>query len=692
MTFPVQALADLMVGTVEAVSPNEILIALGSDTPQTIAINTGMPTPFPRLNGYVLLPNEAGATVAYVTWIGITRSPAMRTGDVNKFDLVDLPFPTRKMTVSPIGTLMVKSPSVVDDQLEMSRGVRAFPSVGDQVLVPTAAQIAAIVGARDEDRRVRIGTSPLAMDADIMVDPDKIFGRHLAVLGNTGSGKSCSVAGLIRWSLEAASECRAAAGKPRRPNGRFIILDPNGEYRQAFTDQAENVRVFRVPPLEAGETALKVPAWLWNGPEWSTVSHAQKGVQRPLLRQGLRELKSGRQAHFTEDEKIGVAAHSYLTSIRSAVSTGRQEYAGFPGRKNMGDLLLALLKDAGHWSEVASDVLRNGTTELSQAVEALISERQDARGYWSDFAQTELDAIAKALLLVTAGMPDDEAEAAFMHEDAPLPFDLSRLSSHLEGLAQRQGSNLSGFIATLGLRIKSMLGDRRLGSVIDDPDGIQFEEWLENYVGADGASNGNLAVIDLSLIPSEIIHILVAVLGRLIFEALQRYRRVNGGRTLPTVLVLEEAHNFVKGVSASDAEDWSAADLCRDIFERIAREGRKFGLGLLVSSQRPSELSPTLLAQCNTFLLHRIVNDADQRLVSKLVPDSVGGLLRELPSLPARHAVLLGWAAPIPILVEMRDLPRAHQPRSSDPEYWNVWTGAEERPVDWAAIVKTWIE
>ncbi|MGR6743560.1 ATP-binding protein, partial [Aeromonas veronii] len=104
-----------------------------------------------------------------------------------------------------------------------------------------------------------------------------------------------------------------------------------------------------------------------------------------------------------------------------------------------------------------------------------------------------------------------------------------------------------------------------------------------------------------------------------------------------------------------------------------AREGRKFGLGLVVSSQRPSELSPTLLAQCNTFLLHRIVNDADQKLVSKLVPDNIGGLLKELPSLPSGQAILLGWAAPIPVLVEMNELPFELRPQSDDPDYWDVW-------------------
>ena len=118
--------------------------------------------------------------------------------------------------------------------------------------------------------------------------------------------------------------------------------------------------------------------------------------------------------------------------------------------------------------------------------------------------------------------------------------------------------------------------------------------------------------------------------------------------------------------------------------------GANSGLGLVLSSQRPSELSPTVLAQCNTFLLHRIVNDADQNLVARLVPDNVGGLLRELPSLPSRQAILLGWAAPIPVLVEVDELPDSQRPQSADPDFWKVWTLAEERAVDWGTIAEEW--
>jgi len=108
-----------------------------------------------------------------------------------------------------------------------------------------------------------------------MADPDKLFGRHLAVLGNTGSGNSCTVAGLIRWSMEAAEKEIKVSGKTGVPNARFIVLDPNGEYARAFADRGDELRLFRVPPVTGGERPLDVPAWLWSGHEWTAVAHAQ---------------------------------------------------------------------------------------------------------------------------------------------------------------------------------------------------------------------------------------------------------------------------------------------------------------------------------------------------------------------------------------------------------------------------------
>jgi len=237
------------------------------------------------------------------------------------------------------------------------------------------------------------------------------------------------------------------------------------------------------------------------------------------------------------------------------------------------------------------------------------------------------------------------------------------------------------------MRIRMMLADNRLRNVVSPERQITLEEWLKEYIGDNDASNGQIALFDLSLIPSDVLHLVIAVMSRLIFEALQRYRK-KYDKELPTVLVLEEAHAFVN--RTSDIVEASLGQICCQTFERIAREGRKFGLSLVLASQRPSEISPTVLAQCNTFLLHRIVNDRDQELVRRLVPDTVGSLLKELPTLPTRQAILLGWATPIPVLLEMRELPKDQRPHSEDPRFWDVWTGKEKREIDWKAIADDW--
>ena len=207
-------------------------------------------------------------------------------------------------------------------------------------------------------------------------------------------------------------------------------------------------------------------------------------------------------------------------------------------------------------------------------------------------------------------------------------------------------------------------------------------------MGKDQAQDGPVAVVDLSLVPIEVIHVVVSVLARMIFEALQRYRRKHR-KELPTTLVLEEAHTFIHRELTGESAPPASRE-CANVFERIAREGRKFGLGLVLASQPPSEISPTVLSQCNTFLLHRLVNDRDQELVKRLVPDGLGPILRDLPSLPTRRAILLGWAAPAPTLVEVQEIPEDRRPHSPDPAFWSVWTGQEQRPIDWKDIVQIW--
>lgn len=691
MTSPIENLGGLVVGTVSFVSPFEIQIRLDSESPQATALNAGAPMRFPRINGYVLIPNETGATVGCIVRIAIGNASLPRSAAND--GVVDLPFPSRTIWVTPVGSLVVDGNNTPEDQgFVLERGVPSLPSVGDHALLPTRAQMRSIVEGSGNDRRVLLGTAPFGNDAKVMIDPDKLFGRHLAVLGNTGSGKSCSVAGLVRWSIDAAHDNHQVPGTT--PNARFIILDPNGEYATAFKGDGISSRVFAIGNKDGCEP-LAVPAWLWNGQEWAAFTDAKPGAQRPLLMKALRMLRNSFEDDATVRMQVRRRLKANLNSIKELHSALPKSVSDYPANKNFGEKLeglsQSLLIDSNRLPEQGdASVARKLMVELSPTLEEIRNRRlwRNGNGY-DNFHQPDVESVLRGFEKILESFPEEHLRAE-KSEDNPVEFDIADLPGRINEVALATGGASLTYIEPMVNRIEVMLADARMRPIVAPETGTNLVTWLETFIGNDGAANGQVAVIDLSLVPSDVIHVAVSVIARLVFEALQRYRKING-RPLPTTIVLEEAHTFIRRDGGDQGVNAPAADTCRQTFEKIAREGRKFGLGLLLSSQRPSELSPTVLAQCNSFLLHRIVNDIDQGLVRKLVPDTLGELLNELPTLPSQQAVLLGWATPLPVLVRMRDLPREHRPHSDDPDFWDVWTGVSPRPVNWQPVADSWL-
>lgn len=669
---------NLTIGTIESVSPIEIKVSLEIDAPQNVAINTGVPTHFPKINGYVLIPNETGAIVGVINWIGIQHSNYPIRKGFKDFDLIDLPFPLRKMVITPLGVLKKKK----DSTYEIERGVYSYPSVGDNVILPTDKQLTAIV--ENPDGKFEIGKAPIASNAPIKVNPDKLFGRHLAILGNTGSGKSCSVAGLIRWSLTEADKVKTNA----QLNSRFIILDPNGEYFDAFNDLgSKKVRKFTIKLDESDSNfeQLKIPAWMWNSQEWISFSQAAPGAQRPLLLQSLLDLKRGKQLGNSNIIRV----HSFLNSSRNSLLTflgNLPTTATFAQFMGMIGILQNISTDLDfHLPLIPVDdqLLSETYNQLNTDYKQKLTSREWQPGRFNSFSHQDISSMITGIDSVLSHIQLGANETSKINPDTPINFELNDLIPYLEQLAENQGGNILQFVQMLSLRMRFLFSDERLNGVVQPKEDITLIDWLNQYIGSNEAENGQITLIDLSLIPSDIIHVVVAVLSRLVFEAIQRYRKIYK-QELPTTIVLEEAHTFLREFNNN------TNNICLETFERIAREGRKFGLSMVLSSQRPSELSQTVLSQCNTFLLHRIVNDRDQDLVRKLVPDSLSGLLKELPILPSRKAILVGWAFPIPVLVEMRFLDKEHRPQSNDPNFWEVWTGKEKREIDWTKIVDDW--
>lgn len=672
-TTPIERLASLRVGTVEYISPDRIEVQLDIESPDSVALNTGTPRSFPRINGYVMIPVDLGFVVGQVSWITIQRSPYPKRSGFQDFGLIDLPFPLRKMELQPVGTLVAS-----ESGYKFKRGLETFPSVGDIVILPMEEQLRSIIES-GENRRVYIGNSPLVGNAKVMIDPDRLFGRHLAVLGNTGSGKSCSVAGLIRWSLESAEQQKA--NKESAVNSRFIVLDPNGEYSKAFADKIE-ANIYSVN-VEAGDgkKQLEVPLWFWNTDEWCGFTKASPKTHRTTIVHALKSVRGGVSFEGkTKEHELS----NYIRVIIQAIEICVKEGSPFVKKPAFGfHLTLVKWSEGFVIEEEFGEELKEAVNSLNEKITFFKAQRS-GNGYIDyTYTREEIKELLSLMADVFSKAGGKEEDFLPIDEDSPIPFTGEGFVQSME--ANAEILNTTDFIVTLMPRIKALLSDVRVKKVIDN-ESLELSTWLGNYIGADAKES--LTIIDLSLLPSDVTSIVTAVIARMVFEAQQRYLKLNKA-CLPTVLVMEEAHYFVKRYN-DDAENTGPTTQCCKAFEKIAREGRKFGLGLVLSSQRPSELSPTVLSQCNSFLLHRISNDRDQELVHRLLPDNMRGILREMPSLPSQYAVLLGWASELPVLVKMRTLPKPQCPQSDDPDYWDVWTGKSERKIDWGKIADEW--
>ena len=340
------------------------------------------------------MPNESGATVGIITAVRVERLPYPKHKGVGDSGLIDLPFPARLVTLTPQGTLLSSvNGHASDGGFEMRRGVDTFPSVGDPVLLPSPIQLRALVAGEIDGSSGQIytGTCPTANGSSVHVNPDKLFGRHLAVLGNAGAGKSCTVAGLIRWSVEAARDKH----QQKKPNARFIILDPNGEYARAFQDLKP--RVFRVDGDTTGST-LKIPAWLWNGAEWAAFTGAAPGMQRPILFEALRMLRSGVEVPDVFETKVQTKVRRYRQEIRVRVHNGEHMTRG--KREGFADLLKNLAEDFRDLSSQAIDELKSGLEEIANLSSNLEESKKtppDRQGniWHRDFSSLKLDSCRK---------------------------------------------------------------------------------------------------------------------------------------------------------------------------------------------------------------------------------------------------------------------------------------------------------
>ncbi|WP_305965865.1 ATP-binding protein [Marinobacter salsuginis] len=263
--------------------------------------------------------------------------------------------------------------------------------------------------------------------------------------------------------------------------------------------------------------------------------------------------------------------------------------------------------------------------------------------------------------------------------DSPVPFDLDVLMGRLNDInvemvpgaragSEKQGE-FFGKLARMISRLENKVSDRRLGFMFNGGDDVLDFSWLEKFVTAvigstDENGKAGIKIINFSEVPSDVLPLIVSLVARVTFSV-QQWTPLDLRH--PIALLCDEAHLYMPQRNMADSAD----DISLDIFERIAKEGRKYGVSLVVISQRPSEVNKTMLSQCSNFVSMRLTNAEDQGVIKRLLPDSLGGFSDILPTLDTGEALVVGDASLLPSRIRI-DEPQ-NKPNSGTVDFWDEW-------------------
>ncbi|MFO1091230.1 MAG: DUF87 domain-containing protein [Hyphomicrobiales bacterium] len=426
------------------------------------------------------------------------------------------------------------------------RGVSSYPSLGDIVCRASKLELE-MAYACDEQTSIRIGSIQQDRTIPAMVRIDELLGKHFAVLGTTGTGKSCSVALILRRILE------------KSPHAHIMMLDVHREYAAAFRDLAEVV----------SPENMNLPFWLLNFEEIAEIligQHQSREVDTEILR-----------------ELIPIAKQRYMANMR---------------------------RDRGQ------------------------SMRQR-----------------------------DLLEFQAIGVDTPVPYRASDLMGLIEEqLGRLDLKNDLAPYKRLKARLETVTRDQRYQFMFGS---LTVQDTMAQVLGrlfripVDGRP---MSILELGGLPSEVINVVVSVLARLAFD----FGLWSGGK-VPITFVCEEAHRYVPIDRSNGFEPTKRA------ISRIAKEGRKYGVSLCIVSQRPAELDPTILSQCNTVFSMRLTNERDQQLLRAGISDSAASLLEFMPTMGTGEAVTFGEGVSLPTRIKFDMLAPNELPRSSTASFTKNW-------------------
>lgn len=302
----------------------------------------------------------------------------------------------------------------------------------------------------------------------------------------------------------------------------------------------------------------------------------------------------------------------------------------------------------------------------------------------TEFVATSQSNIVKTALLSARreGATVISLDSAKISVDSPVPFSLEKFKElvELQRPPGRDKKEQEPYNSVLS-KLEVLCGDSRLNFMMDPWDGQRDK--ISETVGQLIGPGGSVRVIDLSGVPNEVAGAASSVVARTLFSV-KLWQTASEREKSPILLVCEEAHRYVPNRGEAQYE------AAQEAIRRLAKEGRKYGIGLMLVSQRPSEVDATVLSQCNSWVVLRVTNDSDREHVRAILPDSLAGLTRVLSGLRRREAIFVGQATLLPSRIMIRKLEESQLPRSHDIDFDKGWRGDGATEVHLQEIGTRW--
>jgi len=601
-----------IIGTVQDVRGSTVSVVLSDETVSGLSFVDGYGYRIGQVGSFVRIP------LGYVSLFGVVSQ--VGAGAVPERLAQDHPFGNRWMTVQLVGE--------GERRDRFRRGISQYPTIGDEVHLVTDSDLRAIYGQPESPEYLRIGWVASAESIPALIDVNRLVSRHSAVVGATGSGKSTTVAALVRRLSDPA----------RYPSARVLLVDIHGEYASAFQDRAT---IFRTTP-SAAEESLSIPYWALNFDELVPLTFGS--LDEPARTSVMNAIVDLKQEALQLQPRDGMTSNALTVDSPIPFSIQRLWYELH--QREFATYIEDQTKPRSEWSPAYELVAGNPVIgDAASVTPPRYRSVKDVKG-------------------------DTEK---IRHPDNPL-----NIRRQLGALAARLRDPRLAFLFQPGDLLPS-----QNGSTVKDLDSL-----LSGWLGG----TRPITILDLSGIPVSIVNQIVGSLLRVLFDSVFWSKNLSeGGRERPLLVVLEEAHAYLNSELAPAAAD---------AVKRIAKEGRKYGIGAMVVSQRPAEIETTILSQCGTIIAMRLSNDADRRHVSSAASDNLEGLFAMLPILRVGEAIVVGEAVNLPVRVLVEPPHDDYLPDSKDPRAivragddgfvspggWNQ----ERGPEDYGQMVKRW--